>query len=358
MRQRDFIEIVSNNRRGPAAGLIRLVLRLASFWYWVVVGMRLALYGAGILRGVKVKVPVICVGNLTTGGTGKTPAVAWTVKALQKEGLKPCIVSRGYKSDVSGNDEMKVLAELCPGLPHIQNPDRVAGAEKAIHDGADVIVLDDGFSHLRLKRDIDILLFDALNPLGYGRMLPRGLMREPMRSVRRAKFAIFSRADVAGIDRLRDLEDTVRCYGFTGGIAHAAHVPLKLVRVNDGQEAPLEMLRGKHVAPFCGIGNPRGFERTVESLGAQLSPMGAFALDDHAGFSERVLRGQVVPFLRAAREVGAEAAVCTQKDAVKFRSLNIEEEALMPIYELRVEFRIIKNEVGLVEALKTVLAKR
>jgi tetraacyldisaccharide 4'-kinase len=153
VRQRDFIEIVSNKRRGPAAGALRLVLRLASFWYWLAVVTRLTLYRAGLRHRGAVKAPVICVGNLTTGGTGKTPAVAWVVGALQRIGAKPAIVSRGYKSDVSGNDEMKVLDELCPGVPHIQNPDRLSGAIKAVNEGAQVIVLDDGFSHLRLHRD-------------------------------------------------------------------------------------------------------------------------------------------------------------------------------------------------------------
>jgi tetraacyldisaccharide 4'-kinase len=355
VRQRDFIEIVSNKRRGPAAGLLRFILRLASFWYWLAVVTRLGLYRAGLRARGTVKAPVICVGNLTTGGTGKTPAVAWVVGALLGFGLKPAIVSRGYKSDTSGNDEMKVLEELCPGVPHIQNPDRLMGATRAVNDGAQVIVLDDGFSHLRLHRDLDILLFDALNPFGYGRMLPRGLMREPLRSVRRAKFAIFSRADLAGSDRLRDLEDTVRCYGFTGGIAHAAHVPVKLARITDGQETPLEILRDKVVAPFCGIGNPRGFERTLESLGAKLTPLGALPMDDHASIGEQTLKMEVVPFLRASREAGATVAVCTQKDAVKFRGVNVEEEALMPIYELRVEFRIVANEAGLIDALKQTL---
>lgn len=356
MSQRAFIALVSRQRRGAWAGLLRLLLRLCSFWYWLVVVTRLGLYRAGLLRGVGVKVPVICVGNLTTGGTGKTPAVAWVVCELQARGLKPCIVSRGYRSDQSGNDEMKVLDELCPGVPHIQNPDRVAGADKAIHEGAQVIVLDDGFSHLRLKRDLDILLFDALNPFGYGRMLPRGLMREPLRSVRRAKFAIFTRADLASEERLRDLEDTVRCYGFVGGIAHAAHVPVKLVRVSNGEEAPFELIRGKVVAPFCGIGNPRAFERTLESLGAKLGPMGAYHMDDHAGFDAQVFKQQVVPFLRAAREAGAELAVCTQKDAVKFRGLDAEHDAGMPIYELRVEFRVMRGEDALRQALMDALA--
>jgi tetraacyldisaccharide 4'-kinase len=357
VRQRDFIEIVSNKRRGPAAASLRFILRLASFWYWLAVVTRLGLYRVGLRARGAVKAPVICVGNLTTGGTGKTPAVAWVVGALRGFGLKPAIVSRGYKSDTSGNDEMKVLEELCPGVPHIQNPDRLMGATKAVGDGAQVIVLDDGFSHLRLRRDLDILLFDALNPFGYGRMLPRGLMREPLRSVRRAKFAIFSRADLAGSDRLRDLEDTVRCYGFTGGIAHAAHVPVKLARITDGQETPLEILRDKVVAPFCGIGNPRGFERTLESLGAKLTPLGALPMDDHASIGEQALKMEVVPFLRASREAGATVAVCTQKDAVKFRGVNVEEEALMPIYELRVEFRVTVNEDGLRQALTEALAK-
>ena len=338
------------------AALVRFVLRLASFWYWLAVLTRLGLYRIGLFSSANVQATVICVGNLTTGGTGKTPAVAWVVQALVKLGLKPAIVSRGYKADASGNDEMKVLDELCPGVPHIQNPDRLAGATKAVAEGASAIVLDDGFSHLRLERKLDILLFDALNPFGYGRMLPRGLMREPLRSVRRAKFAIFSRADLAGSDRLRDLEDTVRCYGFTGGIAHAAHVPVKLVRIATGEETPLETLREKVVAPFCGIGNPRGFERTIESLGGKLTPLGALPMDDHASIGPNALKMQVVPFLRASREAGATVAVCTQKDAVKFRGTNVEEEALMPIYELRVEFRILANEAGLLDALKQALA--
>ncbi|MCB9932852.1 MAG: tetraacyldisaccharide 4'-kinase [Planctomycetes bacterium] len=358
MKQRDFMAIVSREQGGLGAALLRLLFRFASFWFWLAVRMRLLLYRSGLLGRKGVDVPVICVGNLTTGGTGKTPAVAWVVKALEGMGHKPSILSRGYKSDSTGNDEMKVLEELCPGVPHIQNPDRVAGARKAVHHGAKLIVLDDGFSHLRLKRDLDILLFDALNPFGFGRMLPRGLLREPLSSVRRAKFAIFSRAGVASEDRLRDLEDTIRCKGFVGGIAHAAHAPVRLLRVNNGEEASLEMLQGVTVAPFCGIGNPRGFERTLEKLGAQLTPLRALHLDDHQDFGDRVLKRQVIPFLRNSREANATIAVCTQKDAVKFRGTDVEEEAGMPIYELQVEFRIIKNEEGLLQALRDALERK
>lgn len=344
------------------ASLFRVLLRFASFWFWLGANLRLGLYRIGLLRKLTVTAPVICAGNLTTGGTGKTPAVAWITGYLFEKGRQPCIVSRGYKSEPGHekpkNDEMVVLKELLPGAPHIQNPDRVAGARKAIHDGADAIVLDDGFSHLRLERDLDILLFDSLNPFGWGRMLPRGLMREPLRSVRRAQFAIFTRADIASRERLRDLEDTIRCKGFTGGIAHAAHAPVKLVRISDGEEVPLKELKGKIVAPFCGIGNPRGFERTLESLGAELSKMGTLVLDDHAKIDANTLERQVVPFIRTSREFGAELAVCTQKDAVKFRGSGAGSDALVPIYELRVEFRIIKGESELKAAIDAALESK
>jgi tetraacyldisaccharide 4'-kinase len=355
VKQRDFIDLISGAKRGLFASLLRFLLRLCSFWFWLGAITRLGLYRIGVLRRVKAGVPVICVGNITTGGTGKTPAVAWVVKALQEQGHEPTILSRGYKSEVWGNDEMKVLEELCPGVPHIQNPDRVAAAHLAVHDGTKLLVLDDGFSHLHLARDLDILLFDSLNPFGYGRMLPRGLLREPLRNVRRAQFAIFSRADLAGKERLRDLEDTIRCLGFTGGVAHAEHAPVKLVRLGDDAEVSLDELQGAVVAPFCGIGNPRGFERTLESLGAELSKMGTMRMDDHANFSTRELHKQIEPFLRMSQEVGATCAVCTQKDAVKFREGGLDIDVGIPVYELRVEFRIIKNERDLKDALKAAL---
>ena len=141
--------------------MARALLRSASWWFRGAVLCRLAMYRLGWLRSHSVGVPVICVGNLTTGGTGKTPAVAWVVNQVKAMDRSPCIVSRGYRAEEGGNDEQRVLEELCPGVPHIQDPDRVAGARRAREQGADVVVLDDGFSHVRLKRNLDILLFDS-----------------------------------------------------------------------------------------------------------------------------------------------------------------------------------------------------
>lgn len=349
MSQRDYLDLISGVRRGPVAAAQRAVLRAFSWGFGAAAVARVGLYRAGVLAQHEAPVPVICVGNLTTGGTGKTPAVAWVTNALRQMGHKPAVVSRGYKAGASGNDEMRVLEELCPGLAHIQDPNRVRGARKAAAEGANVVVLDDGFSHLRLKRNMDILLFDALNPFGYGRMLPRGLLREPLRHMRRAHFAIFTRSDVATPDRLRDLEDTVRCIGFTGPIAHAAHQPHKLVGLASNLEGDPADLGGKVVAPFCGIGNPTGFQRTLEKLGARVSPVGVLRLDDHATVAGREFERQVQPFLRASKEQGATMAVCTQKDAVKLRQ-NLPETPL-PLFELRVHFEILRGDGELRSAL-------
>jgi tetraacyldisaccharide 4'-kinase len=349
--ERFFLEIISNKRRGLLAWLLRAFLRYCSFWYWLAIRIRLAAYS--VLPRHRVGKPVICVGNITTGGTGKTPAVAAVVAMLKELGARPAIVSRGYRGGDSGNDEMKVLEELCPGVLHIQNANRVAGASRAIKEGASVVVLDDGFSHLRLRRDLDVLLIDALNPFGYGRMLPRGLMREPLSSLRRAGAIVISRADVATPERLLEVEDVVRCYGYIGPVLHAAHVPQKLVNLATGEEQPLEALKGKAVVPFCGIGNPRGFERTLENLGAHLTAMGTLGLEDHAALDAREITRQVQPFLRTAYEQGAQLAVCTQKDAVKLRGVDVCPG--LPVYELRVEFKFLRDEAELRKKLAEVL---
>lgn len=343
------MRLISREASGPLAALARAALRVSSWAFAGAVLLRLGLYRLGVLKQHEAGIPVICVGNLTTGGTGKTPAVAYVVRELQELGFKPWIVSRGYRSETDGNDELRVLNELCPGVPHIQNPDRVAGARQAKAEGANVVVLDDGFSHLRLKRDLDILLFDALNPFGFGRMLPRGLLREPIRSARRAKFAIFSRADVAKPERLRDLEDSIRCKGFVGAIAHAEHKPVKLLEVATGREVPLNVLQGNTVAAFCGIGNPVGFQRTLEALGAGISIVGLLKLDDHQAMDAALIENQIEPFLRASKDAGAQLAVCTQKDAVKLRGTEL--SLALPVHELRVEFDILRGHEELRRAL-------
>lgn len=341
MNQRDITELISGRSRGVGPSFKRFVLWWASMYYLLGVLARLLFYRLGVLGRHAVGKPVVCVGNLTAGGTGKTPCVAAVVNLLKRH--RPAIVSRGYRADAGGNDELRVLKELCPDTPHVQNKDRVAGARKAIADGAGVVVLDDGFSHLRLRRDLDIVLVDSLNPYGYGFLLPRGLQREPRFSLRRAHVIVLTRADVVDAQRLRDLEDSVRCTGFRGPVLHAAHVPAKVVDLQSGEEHAPRWLKDKQVTPFCGIGNPEGFERTLRALGAKVTPLGALPLGDHAALNEQAWSRQIIPFLRASMESGSQLGICTQKDAVKMRQGKLP-DAGIPVYELRVDFKFLRGE--------------
>lgn len=330
--------------------VLRFVLWWCSLWYAAAIWARLRLYGMGVFSSVGVDVPVICVGNITTGGTGKTPAVAHVVKLLQSWGHKPAVVSRGYRSGEDGNDEKAMLEQHVEGVILVENPDRVAAARDAMKQGADVIVMDDGFSHLRLKRDLDVLLFDSLNPFGYARWLPRGLLREPINSVRRAEFAILTRADVATPERLRDLEDTVRCKGFAGDLAHAAHRPSGLRRLNANDTEEVEWLRDRQIAAFCAIGHPRGFLRTLQSTGAKMAEAHFCELDDHAHYNPGEI-ALVTKTLEQAKGDGVEVAICTAKDAVKLKGADFP----LPVWVLDVEFDITRGEDLLHAALKKVL---
>jgi len=179
-----FLSIISGKQRGPLASSLRGLLRLMSFVYGILMSVRNWLFDSGLKKPYAVPVKVISIGNLTTGGTGKTPVVAEIANRLTQQGLNTGLLSRGYHSLESGeNDEKMVLDRLCPGISQWQNPDRVAGANQAKVEQPelDALVLDDAFQHRRIKRELDIVLIDATNPWGYGYQLPRGLLRESKR---------------------------------------------------------------------------------------------------------------------------------------------------------------------------------
>ncbi|MBX3443127.1 MAG: tetraacyldisaccharide 4'-kinase [Planctomyces sp.] len=306
-----FLDVVSGRKRGALAASTRALLNLATPAYRLAIAARNLAFDGRWRTIQAVSAPVISIGNLTTGGVGKTPVVAALVTELTARGVRAGIASRGYRSlDASGNDERRVLDRLCPGAPHRQNRDRVAAARELIElDGCGAVVLDDGFQHRRLHRDIDVVLIDATNPWGYGRLLPRGLLREPRGSLARADLVMITRGDqvsAEALDRLR---------GEVGGDAIVTRfAPRGLISAADVNErVMLESLRSRRLAAFCGIGNPEGFRRTLELAGLRIDEGGLLAFPDHCPFDgEAVERIQ-----RHARERGAEALVCTLKDLVK-----------------------------------------
>lgn len=325
-----FHDLVSGRRRGPLAAAARAGLWAASVPYGVGVRVRNRLYDLGLKKTVRLPVPVVCVGNLTLGGTGKTPMVEWVARQLVELGRRPAVVSRGY----GAGDEARVLEDNLPDVPHLCGPDRAAVALTAIEElEADCIVLDDGFQHRRLHRDLDLVLIDATRPPADDHLFPRGTLREPAGGLRRAGAVVFTRFDQrpAGTDprgwlsrRLPNLLTATAC-----------HAPLELVAA-DGSTADLDRVRDKPVALVSGIGNPQAFFRTVFTLTKTIGPERVFA--DHYAYT----RADVDDLRRWADSLPADALILTtQKDMVKLR---LAELAGRPVYALRIGIRFLDGE--------------
>ncbi|MBI1314943.1 tetraacyldisaccharide 4'-kinase [bacterium] len=337
MNEQQFLKLIAGQPI-PGGRLLRFLLRVVSWPYAAVMTVRNRLFDWGLRRVHSPTVPVISVGNLTTGGTGKTPVVARVVQQLQQAGLKPGIVSRGYRSlDDAGNDERRVLDVLCPGVPHVQNRDRAAAVEIAVAEhGCNVIVADDAFQHRRLGRTLDIVLIDATNPWGYGAILPRGLLREPRSGLRRADLIAVTRADLvepASLDAIwRDIrrfspdaprvEIAFQPTGLRSLLIHAAseHVtgvvhPTATQSADDEPASDASASRPRRAVVFSGIGNPDAFRATVETLGLDVAAFRAFP--DHWHYSETDL----TELAALATEHSADLLLTTLKDLVKLRDL-------------------------------------
>jgi tetraacyldisaccharide 4'-kinase len=268
------------------------------------------------------------VGNLTLGGTGKTPLVAWVARQLAAAGRTPAIVSRGYGArpgEVS--DEAAELAILLPGVPHVADRNRAAGVAAAVVRGADVAVLDDGFQHRRLHRDLDIVAIDATDPFGCGRLFPRGLLRESLTGLARADAIVLTRATSVPPARRAEIRGAVaRLRGRHPAAIwmECEHRPVAFRRAT-GPAEPAESLRGRRVAAFCGIGNPAAFRLTLAALGLELVGFRSFA--DHHAYGPADLES----LASWAAGLAAERTVTTLKDLVKIRRTDLGETPLVAV---------------------------
>ena len=274
-------------------------------------------------NSARLDAPVISVGNITCGGTGKTPTVEMVIRELIDRGWNPAILSRGYGASPGiedgnflqidfneGNDEYRLLSENLPSVPHYQGRDRVARGREAIAAGADILVMDDGFQHLRLHRDADLVLLDALRPFDNGRVLPAGLLREPIGALEAADLIAITRVELVSEERREAIAAFLK-ERFPG-------IPVLLLESSPrvwqelyGERFDPGFLEGKEVCAFCGIGNPDSFELTLGELGIRLAGFKAFR--DHHAYDPSTVEG-----LGAwARERGVDTIVMTQKDAVK-----------------------------------------
>lgn len=327
-----YLELVRGEARGPLASLARIGLRGAAAAYRGGVAARGFAFDRGLRRIESAPLPVVSVGNLTLGGTGKTPAVEWIARWYRRRGVRVAIVSRGYGATEGLNDEGLVLDANLPDVPHLQGADRAWLARVAAEElEAQLVVLDDGFQHRRLRRDLDVVLLDALEPFGLGRLFPSGLLREPVGALRRAGLVMLSRAGL--VEPARRVEIRAEAERAAGPLAwcESDQVPLELL-VEDQPPEPVGRLEGASVAAFCGIGNPDGFRRTLERLGCRIVAFRAFP--DHHAYT----RADLLDLTDWAGGSGAALALTTQKDSVKLR---LDRLGALSLYALRIglEFR-------------------
>ena len=285
-----YRSIISGERAGALPALLRFVFEVLSWFYASIVGLRNILYVAGLLKSIKLPVPVISVGNITTGGTGKTPTVIMLVKELKRLGRNPAVLTRGYGAPKGGkSDEVMVIEHECPGTPVIVNPDRVAGGREAIEQhNADVLVLDDGFQHRRLARDLNIVLVDATEPMGIPGVLPRGSWREPPHNLKRANMIMLTRCEQVE-DELANLAAGLLTQWVSPRLnlqtAHQRHRPPRSGQTTPFPSSPPSAAIGRKVIAFAGIGNPAGFLHTVRALG--MDRFAATWFDDHHPYDLR-----------------------------------------------------------------------
>ena len=342
--------MISGRRRGWLAGLQRSLLRAGTFPYASVVAVRNWLFDRRLKKTHSVSIPVISVGNITAGGTGKTPLVSWLAQRLAAENIRVTLISRGYgSSEHRPNDEALELSQKLPGIPHLQNPNRIQAARQAVEElDSQVIVLDDGFQHRRIGRDLDLVLVDATNPFGYGHLLPRGTLREPVAALRRADMIALTRVDLVEERCLAELEKQLEQYAPGVPRFHIVYRPENLINVSQEEKA-ISDLAGKSVAAFCGVGNPSAFRQTLEQCGYRVVDFRAFA--DHHPYGPDDIKS-LKGWLQHLHEI--DAVICTHKDLVK---IPVAELNQIPLWALTVQPEMTSGQAALEDRLQKLVTQ-
>jgi len=342
--QNRYRKIIGGSSGGFGVQLFRAILKPASYLYATVIAARNFLYDKGYFRSHRAPVPVISIGNITTGGTGKTPLTIWLCNKLAERKLKVGVLTRGYKMESQKlSDEPAVIAQNCPAAKVIVNPDRVLGAITAIKEyGAKVLVMDDGFSHRRLRRNVDIITIDATCPFGYGRLLPAGLLREPLTALRRAHAAILTRCDLVGRIDLENIEAQLYRINPHLVLARTRHAPAGAIGTNIN-DIKLDELAGRRVFAFCGIGNPEAFEAQLKKLRLDIAAFHVY--NDHHQYTD----DDLADIYEEAKYLHADLILTTQKDWIKAASLAPTE---IPFAYLAVRLEFLAGEDTIEEMVK------
>ncbi len=351
------------------------VLKGISKIYGLAVWLRMRFFQWGVLRRWPLGVQVISVGNVTAGGTGKTPVVEIFARELAKEGRRVAILSRGYRrkerplwqrlfTDVvepplvvsdgrrvlldseTGGDEPYMLASNLPGVMVLVDRDRVKSGRYAIRKfGCDTLILDDGFQYQRLKHSHDIVLVDKTNPFGNGNILPRGVLRESVANLRRADFIFITKSNGDSAK----LRARIRQLNHHAEIIECRHAPKTLKNVYGDSVCPLEWLAGKRVVALSGIAVPQSFESFLKDYGAELVECVRYA--DHHRYATQ----EVIDVVNRAADMGCDAVITTEKDAVRFPKLS---STATPVFYLRIEIEILQGAENFHDAVRRICFKQ
>jgi tetraacyldisaccharide 4'-kinase len=368
-----FVEGVLYDRDlSISARLFGLFLNPFSYLFYGIVWSRLFLYSKGLFfRSTRLDALVIVVGNLTMGGTGKTPVVERLARELVAKGRKVAVLSRGYKSKEEGSsekqsttkvvsngnkvlldseeagDEPFMLAHNLPGVLVLTDKDRVRAGRYAIEEyGVDVLILDDGFQFLPIQADMNLLLVDQLNPFGNHKLLPRGILREPVRHLSRASYVLITKSE---IEPQLELLETIRKYNKNAEIIRCAHKPKVFREINGTEEKKLSFLLERQAGVFCGIASPRGFEQLIHRMSGELRYKKRF-LDHH-----RYEKDELDRLFQQAKNSGVEVMITTEKDAVRIPD---DFKPVIPLYYLRMEIEIVEGYDDFEEAVSSICELR
>lgn len=379
MRQQEawqiyLYQLVHGGRHGFLAAVLLGILRTMSLIYGLGVLIKLSLYKCGILKRHKLPCQVISLGNITVGGTGKTPTAQILAAIIRDMGYRVVILNRGYRAAWKGQvglvsdgqkifmsvteagDEAYLLAKNLPGIPVVIGRDRSITGDYAVrYLKAEVIILDDGYQHWQLCRDLDIVLIDTINVFGNNFLLPRGTLREPLDNLDRAQAILLTKVDQSTNGARDVIRDIVGRYNSQALVVESIHNPRCFIEIEEWYKgihskntAPLETARGRRVMAFSAIGNPSSFEQTIAGTGAEV--VDAMRYPDHHDYT----MAEMQDVMQKAVDKQAYALITTEKDAVKIPSEFIHSDRPLPVYVLGIEVKFTEGYEDFMELIKEV----
>lgn len=375
--QNYLYRLVHGETNGFFDEIMLAFLHVFSFIYCQLLKLKLAFYRLGILKQFRLDCHVISLGNITVGGTGKTPTAQRLALAIRDMGYRVVILNRGYRAKWKGEvgvvsdgkkiymtateagDEAFLLAKNLPSVPVLIGADRAKTGKYAVEQlQAQVVILDDGYQHWRLIRDMDILLVDAINVFGNNYMLPRGTLREPLEHLNRADVCLLTKVDQAEQSKCELIKNTVAKYNHHAIVVESIHQPRSIIEIADwykdvsSKRLDVNLLKGKKITAVSGIGNPASFEQTISSVGAIV--VHSVRFPDHHDYTMAEMQN----VMEKSLEQGVEALIITEKDAVKIPAEIIHSNRVLPVYILSVEISFQAGAAQFMELIEKSLREK